>query len=188
MPPGMGMPGMGQQQPVQPAQIVDKLRVVLVTDKGQLSSGDLALDPNLVFQGNWLRIKAVLSDFAMPEDLSGAKLERVVVTGNREGKIHLAQLSLIQEDKPLVAQINGPEVRTVPAGQSAQFTATPQHEGVAANYQWDFDDFDGLGMDAYGEDVSYQFPEAGYYMVTLQVMDRNGQLQSRMDTIKVKVE
>jgi len=162
--------------------------VVLVTDKGQLSSGGLLLDPNLTLEGDWLRLTAVLSDFARPKDLQGAMLQRVVITGNHEGTIFVGDLEIIQEDTPLVANIEGAAIRTVSAEQSAQFRARPQHEGVKASYQWDFDDLNGLGIDGYGEEVSCQFPEAGYYVVTLRVTDPNGQLQPRMDTIKVKVE
>ena len=154
-----------------------------------MSSGDLELNPNLVFEGDWLRVSAVLSDFRMPAgDLAGAKLERVVLTGNHNGKIHIATLQIIQEDRPLVAEIEGPEVRTVPASQPAEFTAKPQHEGVDASYQWDFDDLDGLGLDGYGEKGSYQFPEPGYYVVTLRVAHKQGKLQHRRDTIRVRVE
>jgi len=186
MAPGVGMPprpgmmpgrmGIGTAAVSQPPEPIDRIRVVLVTDKGQLSSGGLLLD------------RAVLSDFARPEDLQGATLQRVVITGNREGTVYVGDLKMIQEDTPLVAEIEGAAIRTVAAGQSAQFSAKPQHEGVKASYQWDFDDLDGLGVDAYGADVSYQFPEAGYYVVTLRVTDVNGQLQPRMDTVKVKVE
>ncbi len=183
-----GGPGISTAQVSEPPKPIDRIRVVLVTDKGQLSSGGLLLDPNLPFEGDWLRISAVLSDFARPEDLRGAILQRVVITGNHEGIAYIADLKIVQEDTPQVAQIEGPEIRTVPGGQPAQFTAKPQHEGVNATYQWDCDDLDGLGFDAYGEEISYQFPEAGYYMVTLRVADNNGQLQPRMDTIKVKVE
>ena len=179
---------MGTQPSAAPALPVDKLRIVLVTDKGQLSSGDLDLNPNLATEEDWLRISAVLSDFRMPVDLAGATLERVVLTGNRKGTIYVANLRIVQEDVPLVAQINGPEIRTVPGGQPAQFAARPQHEGVDASFQWDFDDLDGIGFGGYEEKVSHQFPEPGYYIVTLRVVDRNGQLQPRMDTIKVKVQ
>jgi len=183
-----GGPGISTAQVSEPPKPIDRIRVVLITDKGQLSSGGLLLDPNLPFEGDWLRISAVLSNFARPEDLQGATLQRVVITGNHEGTVYVADLKIIQEDTPLVAQIEGPEVRTVSAEQPSQFTAKAQHEGVNVTYQWDFDDLDGLGFDAYGEEVSYQFPEAGYYVVTLRVADRNGQLQPRMDTVKVKVE
>jgi len=197
MPPGWGapgaagmpgMPGAGMMQVSQPAKPIDRIRVVLVTDKGQLSSGGLLLDTNLALEGDWLRLSAVLSDFARPEDLQGATLQRVVITGNHEGTIYVGEVEIVQEDTPLVAQIEGAQVRHVRAGQTVQFTAKPQHEGVNANYQWDFDDLDGLSTNAYGESVSYQFPEAGYYVVTLRVADSNGQLQPRMDTVKVKVE
>ncbi|MCK4323465.1 MAG: PKD domain-containing protein, partial [Armatimonadetes bacterium] len=195
MPPGMAggmmMPGgggFGTAAVSQPPEPIDRIRVVLVTDKGQLSSGGLMLDPNLAFEDDWLRLSAVLSDFARPEDLQGATLQRVVITGNHEGTIFVGDLKIIQEDTPLVANIEGATIRTVSAGQSTQFRAKPQDEGVRASYQWDFDDLNGLGIDGYGEEVSHQFPEAGYYVVTLRVTDPNGQLQPRMDTVKVKVE
>ena len=191
MPGGMMMPGgggIGTAAVSQPPEPIDRIRVVLVTDKGQLSSGGLLLDPNLAFEDDWLRLTAVLSDFARPEDLQGATLQRVVITGNHEGTIFVGDLKIIQEDTPLVANIEGATIRTVLAGQLAQFRAKPQPEGVRASYQWDFDDLNGLGVDGYGEDASYQFPEAGYYVVTLRVTDPNGQLQPRMDTVKVKVE
>jgi len=188
---GMMMPGgrgFGTAAVSQPPEPIDRIRVVLVTDKGQLSSGDLVLDPNLTLDDDWVQIRAVLSDFARPEDLQGATLQRVVITGNHEGTVYVGDLAIVQEDTPLVADIAGTAIRTVLAGQSVQFSAKPQHEGVKASYQWDFDNLNGLGADAYGEEVSYQFPEAGYYVVTLRVADPNGQLQLRMDTIKVKVE
>ncbi len=188
---GMMMPGgrgIGTAAVSQPPEPIDRIRVVLVTDKGQLSSGGLLLDPNLAFEDDWLRLSAVLSDFARPEDLQGATLQRVVITANHEGTVYVGDLKIIQEDTPLVANIEGVAIRTVSAGQSAQFSAKPQHDGVRASYQWDFDDLNGLGVDAYGAEVSYQFPEAGYYVVTLRVTDPNGQLQPRMDTIRVKVE
>ncbi len=180
--------GIGTAAVSQPPEPIDRIRVVLVTDKGQLSSGGLLLDPNLAFEDDWLRLSAVLSDFARPEDLQGATLQRVVITGNREGRVYVGDLKIIQEDTPLVANIEGAAIRTVPAGQAAQFTAKPQHEAVNASYEWDFDDLDGLGIDGYGQKLSYQFPEAGYYVVTLRVADRDGQLQPRIATIKVKVE
>ncbi len=180
--------GIGTAAVSQPPEPIDRIRVVLVTDKGQLSSGGLLLDPNLAVEDDWVQIRVALSDFARPEDLQGATLQRVVITGNREGTVYVGDLKIIQEDTPLVANIEGAALRTVRAGQAMQFSAKPQHEGVRANYQWDFDDLNGLGIDGYGEEVSYQFPEAGYYVVTLRVTDFNGQLQSRMDTIRVKVE
>ncbi len=187
---GYGLPGgrgIGTAVVSQPPEPIDRIRVVLVTDKGQLSSGGLLLDPNLTLEGDWVQIRAVLSDFARPEDLQGATLQRVVITGNHEGTVYVADLKIIQEDTPLVADIQGPEIRIVPARQLVQFTVKPQHEGVKASYQWDFDDLNGLGLDGYGENVSYQFPEAGYYVVTLRVTDANGKLQPRMDRVKVKV-
>jgi hypothetical protein len=188
-----GMPGMGgpfgqSQQSAEPALPVDKIRVVLVSDQGHLSSGDLLLDPNLAYEGDWLRISAVLSDFRMPPELANANLVRIALTGNRKGKFYVAEVRLVQEAAPLVAEIEGAAVRTTTTAQPTEFSAKSQHEGVEASLQWDFDDLNGLSADAYGQTVSHQFPEPGYYVVTLRAFDQNGQLQPRMDTVRVKVQ
>jgi len=186
MGPGPGMPsGYGYQPPAEP---VDNIRIVLVTDRGQLDSGALELDPNTVAEEEWIRVARVLSDCKGAQQLEGAKLLRVVLCGNREGNFYVANLRIVQEDKPLVAQIEGEQRRRASLQQQATFNAAPQMEGVEAKYIWDFDDLDGLSEDAYGQQVSCQFPEAGYYVVTLTVTDKAGQRERRTDRTFVIVE
>ena len=187
MPGGPGM-GWGTGATYQPPQPIDKIRVALVTNKGELSSGDLLLDPNVAVDGDWLRLSAVLSNFRKPADLAGATLERVVISGNRKGKIYVAQVQIVQEDTPLVAEIEGPKIRTAGAGPPTSFQAKPVAPGVNASHEWDFDNLNGLGVDAYGPAVTYQFAEPGYYVVTLRVSDQNGKLKPRLDTVRVVVE
>lgn len=179
-------PGWYGYQPL--AEPVDKIRIVLVTDRGQLDSGALELDPNLVEADGWVRVAKVLSDWKGTKDLEGAKLLRVVLCGNRQGSFYVGSLRIVQEDQPLVAQIEGEQRRRVSLQQQATFTAAPQMAGVEATYIWDFDDLDGLTYDAYGPEVSCQFPEVGYYVVTVTVTDKAGQRQKRMDRTFVIVE
>jgi len=188
--PGMGgAPGMpggyGYQPPLEP---IDQIRIVLVTDKGQLDSGPLALDPLLEEGDHWVRVARVLSDFKGVQELEEAKLLRVVLTGNREGSFYIGNLRIVQEDKPLTARVEGDRRRRVPLQQEATLTAAPQVEGVQASYIWDFDDLDGLTEDAYGQQVSCQFPEPGYYIITLTVTDKEGRREWRMDKVYVIVE
>ncbi len=195
MPPGMGGypgamgpggPGMRGLQP--PPEPIDNIRIVLITDQGQLDSGPLKVDPNLVELQGWIRLAVVLSDFQGPAELSSATLLRVAVTGDHEGKFYLSRLRLVQEDKPLMAQIEGEQQRRVSLQDEVTFTAAPQIEGVEATYTWDLDDLDGLTEDAYGQQVSCQFPEPGYYIVTLTVLDNAGMGEKRMDRVYVIVE
>jgi len=195
MPPGMGgYPGaIGQGGPAvqgfqPPPEPIENIRIVLITDQGQLDSGPLKLDPNLTELQGWIRLGMVLSDFQGPAELSSATLLRVAVTGDHEGKFYVSRLRLVQEDKPLMAQIEGEQQRRVSLQDEVTFTATPQIEGVEATYIWDFDDLDGLTEDAYGQQVSCQFPEPGYYIVTLTVLDTAGLREKRMDRVYVIVE
>ncbi len=183
---GPGGPAMRGFQP--PPEPIDNIRIVLITDQGQLDSGPLKTGPNQVELQGWIRLAAVLSDFQGPAELSSATLLRVAVTGDHEGKFYLSRLRLVQEDKPLVAQIEGEQQRRVSLQDEVTFTAAPQIEGVEATYTWDLDDLDGLTEDAYGQQVSCQFPEPGYYIVTLTVLDNAGMSEKRMDRVHIIVE
>ena len=190
--PGAGAAGASAYgQPVEP---IDEVRIVLVTEQGQVASGALALDPNLADAEGWIQVTAVLSDFKGKPGLSGTRLLRVVLTGNREGTFYVGSLRIIQEDTPLVATILGPQRRQVPwdpnpqVQVTASFTAAPQLAGVEAAYIWDFDDLNGLGEDAYGQQVSCQFPEPGHYVITLTTADRAGLRLPRMGKVYVTVQ
>ncbi len=188
--PGMGMPGMGMPGMAAPLppETMDHLRVVLLTDKGQIDSG--ALDTATAVTGNpdWLRLVVPLSQFAVPADLTGAKLLGVMLAGNAEGTFNLGQLYLKEEQPPLVAKIEGERAIVVKEGQKVQVKAAPQPGDTKADYNWDIDFSNGLGTDALGPTATVEYAKEGVYLVTLQVADPTGARETRVDQILVVVK
>ncbi|MEN6644543.1 MAG: PKD domain-containing protein [Armatimonadia bacterium] len=171
--PGMpGMPGMeggmgAAQQEAPP--IISKIRVVLVTDKGQVSSPLVPIDVTQEIGDGWYRMAIPFARFAGPGAQPDALLKRVAVFGDIEDYFWVGRLQLVSEDAPLKADAG--EKRTVKAKQEVTFTAADQDNGAPARYLWDFDDWDGITEDMSGRTVNWKFMEPGFYTVTLTVTD-----------------
>lgn len=182
--PGMeGMPGMGQPE-VPPA--ISNLRVVLVTDKGQIDSGKLDLELYQEEVENWYRIVVPLSQFSGPGKDPEARLQKVALFGDIEDHFWIGRMRIVSEEQPL--QADAGRNRKVRVDQEVRFTAAEQEFGVRARYAWDFDSWDGITEDQVGREVTWTFDEAGYYTVTLTVTDPAGQKTPQTDTILVLVE
>jgi len=193
MPPEWEMPGEpGAMGPVTPAKPpapppeVKQLRVLLVTDQGELDSGPVALaDCSEVVEG-WRRVVIPMSAFRGTKDIKSGKLEHVAVFGDLEEYFFVGQLEIGQEDQPLLADAG--ENKTVRANHEVTFTAKEQAAGVRANYTWDFDNIDGIQEDGYGPEAKWTFVTPGYYTVTLTVTDPANRKVPRTDQVRVKVE
>lgn len=166
---------------------ISQVRVLLLTDKGQIDSGALELNPNLNTSGDWLRLVVPFSQFVQAPNLAGAQLEGAVISGNTSGTLQVAQLYLKQENTPLVARIEGPRIRHAKVGEQLEFVSAPQKPGVKPSYQWSFDTLGGTrNPDALLPSATWSYAQAGDYLVTLQVSD--AQHEQQADQILVIVE
>lgn len=164
-----GMDGMPGAQAAEPPQTISKLRVLLVTDKGQVDSGTVPIDLSQDALEGWYRVVIPLKNFAGPGLQPEAQLQRLALFGDLKDHFWLGRLQLVAEDQPLKADA-GPR-RTVKVKQEVTFTAAPQEGGQPARYVWDFDDWDGITEDSLGQTVTWKFTEPGFYTVTLTVTD-----------------
>ncbi len=206
-----GEGGMGPAAPPAPPAKITQLRVLLVTDKGELDSGPIAIANFPETTEDWHSIVLSLADFGGSVDLAGATIESIAVFGDVEETFYLGSLSIGQEDKPLFALIEGvvaPEVRgdddedededaaaadaaanrvTVKVDQEVTFKAAPQPDGSSAAYSWDFDDLDGLQEQGFGPEADWTFLTPGHYVVTLQVSDHANKRAVRIARMRVRV-
>ena len=187
--PGMpGMPGMPQIGTPLPAETLNHLRVVLITDKGQIDSGALDISTAVSANPDWLRLIVPLSQFASPADLAGAKLLGVMLAGNGKGDFNVGQLYLKAEQPPLTARIEGERVIVTQPNQKVELKAAPQPEAGKADYTWDIDFSNGLATDSLGSTATVEYPKEGLYLVSLQVADPAGAREARVDQVLVVVK
>lgn len=167
-----GMPGMeggmgAVQQEAPP--IISKLRVVLETDKGQISSQLVPIDVTQEIGDGWYRMAIPFSKLAGPGCQADAQLQRMAVFGDIDDYFWVGRVQLVSEDTPLKADAG--EKRTAKVKQEVTFTAADQDSNAPARYVWDFDDWDGISEDMSGRVVNWKFMEPGFYTVTLTVTD-----------------
>ncbi|MFO7948331.1 MAG: PKD domain-containing protein [Armatimonadota bacterium] len=183
MMPGEGGPG---RQPEAPPPMITKLRALLVTDEGQLDSGDVDILHAQDALENWYTMVIPLADFEGSVENPDAKLERIALFGDVKEKFWVGTVKLVAEDEPLVADAGEP--RRVKVNEPVTFEAKAQPGNGNARYAWDFDSWDGLDEDAIGREATWPFLEPGFYEVTLTVSDRSGRHVTRVDTVDVLVE
>lgn len=185
MEPGMGVPVTVAQPPAPPPEVT-RLRLLLVTEQGELDSGPVVLAQCAEVVDGWLRVVVPLSSFKGARAIKAGKLEQIALLGDVDEHFYVGQLVLGQEDAPLVADA-GDNV-TARVEQEATFTAKPQPGGARATYSWDFDDLDGIQEEGFGAEATWTFLTPGYYVVTVTASDPAGQKVPRTDRISVKVE
>ncbi len=172
--------------PAAPPPKIERLRLLLVTDKGALDSGPLELKEHVEIVEDWVQVVVPLSRFGGTVDVSGGKIEHIALFGDVEETFWLGEMVMGYEEQPLIADAG--EKMTAKVNQETAFEAAPQPEGVKGLYVWDFDDLNGIQEEGYGRETTWTFLTPGYYTVTLTVSDLNGQKIDRIDRIRVKVE
>ena len=167
-----GMPGMegmpGAQGPTELPPMISKVRVVLVTDKGQLASGIVPIDLTQEVADKWYRVAIPLAKFGGPAT-GATQLQQLAVFGDVDDYMWVGRVQLVSETPPLKAEI-GPN-QTVKVKQEVTFTAAAQDGDTPARYNWDFDDWDGIQDEAIGRTTTWKFMEPGFYTVTVTVTD-----------------
>ncbi|MCX7598888.1 MAG: PKD domain-containing protein [Armatimonadetes bacterium] len=184
---GQGAPGFGFGPGAGGQPSIERIRVVLVTDKGLIDCGAHKIDPTAVEAEDWLRIVIPVEQFTGPGKTADAQVKQVAFFGDAPGRFYVGRAWLVQEDTPLVAD-PGPRRRRVTVGQEVRFEAAPQKGDVKARYTWDFDDLDGIQEDAMGPSATWKFDQPGYYVVTLTVKDAAGILTPKVAHVNVLVE
>ena len=183
--PGMG--GLGGMAQAEPPKEIEKIRVVIVTDKGLIDCGMVKIDKTAVDAEGWLRVVIPVSQFQGVGKVEDAKVEKVAFFGDAKGKFYIGRTWMVQEDSPLIADA-GPQQRRVRVGQEVRFEGAEQPGGGRARYTWDFDDLDGTTEDGVGPRATWTFDQEGYYVVTLTVKDMSGSLTPKIDHVYVLAE
>ena len=101
---GMGMPGMGgttgrrggrtwQQRTLRPPKPLEAVRVVLLTDEGQMDGGSYLVS-KLQKKGDWSEVKIPFNKFKGPGAKKATKLLGVIFTGDSVGKVFVGHAEI----------------------------------------------------------------------------------------------
>lgn len=193
---GPALPSAGQPRAAKPEEAPPvppgAVRVVLVTDKGELASGSLAMGEGVQEARGWVRIDVPLGELKGDASALKGKVERIIITGDRPGDFYLGQVAIVVEDSPLDFEVSlnvGPDgVAKVGEALSGEVKMIGPVGPNEVRCSWDFDDRDGVGGDLSHRKVRFQYSEPGEYVVTVTVADIVGRHGVARKQVKLVAE
>ena len=191
--PAPGVPGVpGEEGMVRPGELavqppdIEALRIVLLTEKGQLAAEPVPFKPAIIERKEWLRIAIPLANFMGKVPKDQMKVKRMLICGDGISTFFIGQMKLVVDNSPVTAQLSVfPPESTV--GREITFSAQVEAGDAQTRVTWDFDEKDGIQVEAVGEKVSKIYRKPGEYQVTCVVSDITGGKAPFSTTINVRV-
>jgi len=168
-----------------PAIPTRNLRVVIVLDNNESLEYKADLSEFKKTSDGWSYISLPVSLFKGNLSLSQYKIKRMIFAGDGSNPFYIAEIVTTRDLIPLQAITD--KSKEVAKYDMVTFQGTSVSGTTAVKYSWDFDDSDGIQVDATGPVVAHQFTKSGTFTVTLTVSDPFGIKRSAMAKTKVKV-
>src|SRR5206468_1684017 len=83
-------------------------------------------------------------------------------------------IDVITDQTPITGEIDNVTSLNLALGDEVKLSARGEGGASVLVYDWDFDDSDGIQVDAEGAQVSHKFRKAGKFKVTLTIADQYG--------------
>ncbi|NCO33825.1 MAG: hypothetical protein AUJ92_12200 [Armatimonadetes bacterium CG2_30_59_28] len=177
-----GTPG-GAFQPGEKKEELEHLRLAIFFDQGM---GLVERYPIIVYDETpegWSTVAIPFAAFTHAPVIDG-KLRRIAICGDARQTIHIGRISIVRDTTPMQGEIRRPSTRDerhdteIKLGQDVDLKLFPEVGMAAIETTWDFDDKDGIGVDAEGLEVVYRYKKRGTYTVTATVADIANQKQT----------
>ncbi len=161
------------------------VRLVITTTDDLKSEAYVPVATSISAQDGWRQVGIPLKAIR-GFDRTNKTIKEITVSGDSSGAFYLGDLRVVNDPTPIRAE---PTERNVTLALNDIKTLTVRGEGGSSvlRYTWDFDDSDGIGIDAEGPTVQHKFRKPGTFTVTITVQDEYGLKDPYTTTIKVKV-
>jgi len=194
-PGGMGGPGgMMQGGPGGPGGMgggagtpatLKQLRVVVTTTDGLRSEAYLPVGTVVAGASGWRTVGLPLQAISGLERTNKV-VKAISFSGDTTGTFFVGELKILNDATPLYVEPNVRELNLA-LGDEVELYGIGTGGASQLEYAWDFDDKDGVQVDATGQSVRRRFRKAGTYVITLTLNDLFGLKKSYSTTIKAIV-
>lgn len=114
-------------------------------------------------------------------------VQSVAISGDALSTFWIGDIRVINDTTPISGEMNFKDDLNLALGDEREFIAHGFAGSTPLKYAWDFNDADGIQVDAEGQSVKYKFRRPGTFKVTLTVMDAYGNKKPATASIKVVV-
>ncbi|CAN5399702.1 hypothetical protein BH11ARM2_BH11ARM2_11070 [soil metagenome] len=197
---GGGLPGgnrgggQGLGQTASTALSFKKIRVIVTTTDGKKSEAYIPVSTNGGGERGW-RMAAVPLQGISGFDRTNKDVKEIAFSTDAISTVYVGDIRVVNDATPIRGEIAARD-RTgnlrkqglnLANGDEVDFIGTGLGGSSVLKYTWDFDDSDGVDVDAEGQVVRRKFRKTGTYTVTLTVSDYFGLKEPYKTTMKVTV-
>ncbi len=181
IPPGFGGPGApggfaGGGRPggsTQPASTLDTLRVIVTTTDGKKSEAYVPVTGIVAGSDGWKSVAVPLQAIS-GLDRTNKIVKEVAISADKTSTFYIGDIRVLNDSTPISGEIQGQTQFNLALGDTVTFVASGSGGSTPVKFDWDFDDRDGIQVDAEGQTVKRRFRVPGTYNVTLTVVDPFG--------------
>lgn len=186
--PGGGIPGagggLGGAQAATPA--LKTLRAIVTTTDGKKSEVYIPVTSTAKNDRGWSTLAVPLQAIT-GLDRTNKQISEIAFAADDTVTFYVGDLRVVSDTTPLRGETDAKGTLNIGATETRTFRAYGSGGASVLKYTWDFDDSDGIQIDAEGQTVKRRFRKPGTYTVTLTVSDYFGLKQPYTSTFKVTV-
>jgi hypothetical protein len=180
---GLGSPG-GGGQAATPA--IKTLRAIVTTTDGKKSEAYVPVTSTAVNERGWATLAVPLQAIT-GLDRTNKQIQEIAFSADDTVTFYIGDLRVVSDTTPIRGETDIKGSLNIGATETRTFRAYGSGGASILRYTWDFDDADGIQVDAEGQTVRRRFRKPGTYTITLTVSDYFGLKEPYKTTLKVTV-
>lgn len=181
---GGGVPGGGGQAAATPT--LKTLRAIVTTTDGKKSEVYVPVTSTAKNERGWSTLAVPLQAIT-GLDRTNKQISEIAFAADDTVTFYVGDLRVVSDTTPLRGETDVKGSLNIGATETRTFRAYGSGGASVLKYTWDFDDADGIQVDAEGQTVKRRFRKPGTYTVTLTVSDYFGLKQPYTSTFKITV-
>lgn len=166
--------------------VLKQFRLILGTSDGKKSEVYVPANTSASSDQGWMTVAVPLQAIA-GLDRTNKVVNQVGFSGNTTATFYVGDLRIIEDTTPIQGDTNVTGTLNAALGDEFTFSANGFGGSSILRYTWDFDDKDGIQVDAEGQSVTHKFRKPGTYTVTATITDYYGLKQPYSTSFKVVV-
>lgn len=163
---------------------LQRLRLVFTDEKGYRAEFQPGFTPSP--DADWMNVSIPLTKLHTRSGTIIQNLKRLLIFADSSDTIYIGAIKVVSDSQAITADPGGD--LSYAAGDSIVFKANASAGLSNVRCEWDFDNSDGLQVDAVGQYAKYKFSKSGDFIVTLTVNDVHGLKAPLVKTVKVHIE
>lgn len=136
--------------------------------------------------GGWRRVAIPLAAFKSASPERGTILKGLQIFADRADIFYVGQIRLVVDTSPIRLKATA-QPTSANTGATVTFSAEVDAGNSATSISWDFDESNGLQVEAQGPKVEWFYSRPGSYTVTCTASDLYGNKQPATSTLKITV-